>query len=98
MAKYGDTQEFTYTDPKGKATEFLLRHVGLMGADDMLDEVRGENGQVSMKAYREYLFEHVIRAKDGGKVNYAFFEEQEFGRNMLEEVTKAARAYIFQKA
>ncbi|MEG0380803.1 MAG: hypothetical protein RR603_03785 [Kurthia sp.] len=97
MAKYGETKEFTYTDPQGTETEFKFNHVGLLGADNMMDEIRNENGQVSMVSMRKELFDHVIRTAEGAKVNYKFFEEKENGGAMLKAVTKAAQDYIFPK-
>ena len=98
MAKYGDQITHTYTDPKGGTTKFKLQHVGFEKADEILDTIRqGENG-LSMRTLRKQLFEHVIFTEENGKVDYAFFEDRDFGSAMLTDVTTAAQNYIFPKA
>lgn len=99
MAKYGDQTSYTFTDPKGKKTEFKFQHVGFEKADEILDDIRNkENGGVSIRELRKQLFDHVIFTAEGGKVDYAYFEDQDFGNKMLAAVTTEAQSYIFPKA
>lgn len=100
MAKYGDIQEFTYTNKKGEKTEFRFNHIGLQAAYEMRERTEKENGKLSLPKLHKELFEHVIRVVDENgdvqKVNYTFFEEREEGPAMLAEVINASTDYLFQ--
>lgn len=98
MAKYGDKKDFTYTGKNGEKHEFVLQHIGLAAADEMLDEIRNDGGKTSIKAYRTKMFEHVISLKNGDQVDYAYFEQFEDGGKMMKAVTEAAQEFIFPKA
>lgn len=96
MAKYGEKKEHTFTDREGNKTEFTFQHVGLQGSYEMLDRMKDENGKTSITDTHKELFEHVIRTKEGARVDYAWFEEQKYGSEMLKNVIQAAIKFIFQ--
>lgn len=101
MAKKGTQQDFTYTDENGVETTFILQHPGLAAVDDLQDAMRNDANKMLVKEYRKILMRDVIFVKDEdglpGQVNYAFFEEQNEGAEMLDAVTTAAQEFIFPK-
>ena len=70
MAKRGDQKTI-----KVEGIEYLLQHPGVLESVRMRDRSKNSAGTAMEElTYRE-LMEHVVFLKDGGKVDFEYFEE-----------------------
>ncbi|MGG0666969.1 hypothetical protein ABE073_00310 [Lederbergia citrisecunda] len=87
MAKRGEQKSM-----KIEGTEYLFQHPGLLESIRMRDRSKNEAGSLIEETIYRELMEHVIFLKDGGKVDFDFFEETPG----FSDVMKEAMAFTFR--
>ncbi|KZR58972.1 hypothetical protein [Pseudobacillus badius] len=87
MAKRGDQKTI-----KVEGTEFLLQHPGLLESIRMRDRSKNEAGSLIEETIYRELMEHVVFLKEGGKVDFEYFEENPG----FQEVMREAMSFTFR--
>lgn len=87
MAKRGEQKTI-----KVEGIEYLLQHPGLLESIRMRDRSKNEAGSLIEETIYRELMEHVIFLKDGGKVDFEYFEENPG----FTDVMKEAMAFTFR--
>ncbi|PIC73370.1 hypothetical protein CSV76_11030 [Sporosarcina sp. P17b] len=70
MAKRGEQKEI-----KIEGIEYLFQHPGLLESIRMRDRSKNDAGTMIEEVIYRELMEHVVFTKEGGKVDFDFFEE-----------------------
>lgn len=87
MAKRGDQKTI-----KVEGIEYLLQHPGLLESIRMRDRSKNEAGSLIEETIYRELMEHVIFLKEGGQVDFEYFEENPG----FAEVMREAMAFTFR--
>ncbi len=87
MAKRGEQKTV-----KVEGIEYVLQHPGLLESIRMRDRSKNEAGSLIEETIYRELMEHVIFLKDGGKVDFEYFEENPG----FTDVMKEAMAFTFR--
>jgi len=87
MAKRGEQKTI-----KVEGIEYLLQHPGLLESIRMRDRSKNEAGSLIEETIYRELMENVIFLKEGGKVDFEYFEENPG----FTDVMKEAMEFVFK--